>query len=218
MTTVTENAKHGGNGADIEARINTGSTAAPDPFNPEAYLLTQDFSEFGARKEVLSRVDCDRFDRDTWFRVHPDPAFRANVCLLSYTDEGETRGKQYLVSPELYTELAERIRPYTLFTAISRQKVIRLYPVQLPIPNGGGRGDAWRSSRQEGIERAMTTWVQLVADMQLGAYRIYIAPGKLSEPQWPDDLSFKNLMMIAFRDRLIDDREHPIVRKIQGYE
>jgi hypothetical protein len=33
---------------------------------------------------------------------------------------------------------------------------------------------------------AKAKWVRLTPDMGLGGYRIYVAEGELSEPQWPD--------------------------------
>ena len=51
--------------------------------------------------------------------------------------------------------------------------------------------------------------------MGLGAYEIFEAQSIMADPQWPE-LSFQELLRIAFRDRLIDRVDHPVVRRLRG--
>jgi hypothetical protein len=51
--------------------------------------------------------------------------------------------------------------------------------------------------------------------MSLGAYEIFEAMGKLPEPEWPD-LTFEQILEIAFRDRFISDLNHPVLRRLRG--
>jgi hypothetical protein len=37
----------------------------------------------------------------------------------------------------------------------------------------------------------------------------------MAEPVWPD-LSFQELIKIAYRDRMITSLEHPVVRRLRG--
>ena len=68
---------------------------------------------------------------------------------------------------------------------------------------------------REAAELAKTKWVRLAADMGLGGYRIYQAEGELSEPEWPDK-PLTEIMQIAFRDRIVDTENHPVVRRLAG--
>ena len=61
----------------------------------------------------------------------------------------------------------------------------------------------------------MTRWVRLTANMSLGAYEIFEAAGNIPQPVWPE-LSFPELLKIAFRDRLIDRLDHPVVLHLRG--
>jgi len=68
---------------------------------------------------------------------------------------------------------------------------------------------------RQAAELAKTRWVRLAADMGLGGYRIYQAEGDLSEPEWPDK-PLAEILQIAFRDRIVDSENHPVVRRLRG--
>jgi hypothetical protein len=51
--------------------------------------------------------------------------------------------------------------------------------------------------------------------MSLGAYEIFEASGDLPEPVWPD-ISFEEILKIAFRDHIVNSLDHPLVQRLQG--
>ena len=51
--------------------------------------------------------------------------------------------------------------------------------------------------------------------MNLGAYDVFEAGEKLSEPEWPD-LKYWDLIKIAFKDHLIADLNHPVIKRLRG--
>lgn len=110
-------------------------------------------------------------------------------------------------------ELQTDITLKTLVTAIDRQGVLFLVPVRLP--GADGRIDPWNRSLGEAITRSADRWVKISANMTLGAYEVFEATGNFSEPVWPD-ISFQEILRIAFKDRYIDSLEHPVVRRLRG--
>jgi hypothetical protein len=88
-----------------------------------------------------------------------------------------------------------------------------LWEVNLPRPDG--RADDWSRTALEALDMAGTKWVRVVANMGLGGYDVYTASGDLPDPTWPD-LPFKDLLRIAFKDRFITDRSHPVLRRLRG--
>jgi hypothetical protein len=62
---------------------------------------------------------------------------------------------------------------------------------------------------------AMTKWLRLKANMSLGAYEITIAENVMADPVWPD-LSYQDLLRIAFHDRMITSIDHPVVKRLRG--
>ena len=49
----------------------------------------------------------------------------------------------------------------------------------------------------------------------LSAYEIFEASGDLPEPVWPD-IPFQEILKIAFRDRIVDHTDHPLVQRLTG--
>jgi hypothetical protein len=73
----------------------------------------------------------------------------------------------------------------------------------------------WHRSAAEAAEVAMRRWVRVKANMSLGAYEIHEAASTIPDPEWPD-VSFKELLRIAFRDRLVDRSDHPLIKRLRG--
>ena len=38
----------------------------------------------------------------------------------------------------------------------------------------------------------------------------------LAEPEWPADETFNDLLRLAFKDRLVDRPDHPVVQRLAG--
>ena len=72
----------------------------------------------------------------------------------------------------------------------------------------------WRSGR-EAAALAMHNWVRVKANMDLGAYDIFKAECAMAEPEWPE-LTYWELIRIAFRDHLIDRIDHPVIKRLRG--
>ena len=147
-----------------------------------------------------------------WFRVHPSPEYRINAGLIELKEDNEF----YLVAPAMAAELEGEYSHYTLYTAVTRQGVVRLWPVRLAGPDG--KSNTWWDSAHEAADIAMSGWTRLTANKSLGAYEIRTAPGIVVEPTWPK-LPLKELLRIAFKGgRLIDRPDHPVVRQLSGRE
>jgi hypothetical protein len=109
--------------------------------------------------------------------------------------------------------LAELLRPAMLHTAIDRRNNVFLIPVPLPGPDG--RRNSWHQSLAEVVATAETKWVRSVANKSVGGYDMLVAQAALPEPEWPD-ATFEELVRIAFRERLIQDSDHPVVTQLLG--
>ena len=53
--------------------------------------------------------------------------------------------------------------------------------------------------------------------MPAGLYDTFQATGELSEPEWPE-LSFQEILRLCFRDRFIQDPDHPAIKALRGAE
>lgn len=182
----------------------------PNPFDPETLRLPQDFGATAGVKKLLNIVPTRKPGPQDFVRTHPSADYRVTTAVIELSDEG-----MFLVSPAVRAELSTEFVPVTLFTAITRQGTLFLWPCKLPGPDG--RSNSWHESALDAAERARTQWIRMKSDRSLGAYQIYEPLDKLSEPEWPD-YPFQRILEVAFRDRHLTSLDHPVVKRLRGRE
>jgi len=186
--------------------------SSADPFDPAKLRLSQDFaSSLGVKKAMLT-VPVRKPAKEWWIRVHPEEEYRLQTAVLELKEEGEI----YLVARSLWPDLAtseSTFSPRAFFTTMNRQGVVFLWPVRLPGEDG--KLDDWNKSALEAAEMAQQTWVRVAANRNLGAYDVWEAQADIPDPRWPD-VTFQELLKVAFKDRYIDDHDHPVLKVLRG--
>jgi len=187
----------------------TPSAAVPDPFDLASLRLNPSFIETAGVKKLIVTIPVKRPSPQDFVRVHPAPDYRDNFAMIDLKDDRE----EYLVQPAILPELTSEVVYKTVFTAVNRQGVVFLRPVRLPAPDD--RKTEWHRSAREAAELAMTRWVRMKANMSLGAYEITVADSVMADPVWPE-LSYAELLRIAFRERIITTLDHPVIKRLRG--
>jgi len=186
--------------------IDAGAPAGMPDLN--ALRLPQDFAANVGVKKLLVQVPVTK-PRKVWFvRTRPGDAWRTQVAMIVLKEEGES----YVVHPDLAADLPDDVTNFTLVTAINRHGTVFLWPLRLP---NGSRQDPWADSAIAGCAHAETHWLRIIANMKAGAYDVFEATAKLPEPEWPEQ-NFDSLFRLAFRDRVIDSIDHPVIRQLKG--
>jgi hypothetical protein len=195
----------------VERDALASSSADPDPFDPTSLRLPQGFAAALGVKKALLSVPVRKPDKSWFVRVHANSEYRLQTAVIELKEDRET----YLVAPALWPELAAEstFSPRALFTAINRQGVLFLWTIRLPGTDG--KLDEWSRTALEAAERATRGWVRVAANLSLGAYEVWEATGQLEEPDWPA-MPFRELLRIAFRGKLIDSLDHPVLRRLRG--
>ncbi len=183
--------------------------AAPNPFDPKKLRLQTDYVSSGGVKKLLTRAPVKKPEKHEWFRTHPDPTFRMDMGVIILKDENAV----YAVSAELQASLPDLMVPVTIYTTITRQGGVLLWPVRLPGEDGKNN-DAWTSSH-EAAERATKAWTRLQWNMALRAYDMFEATGIAVEPAWPA-VSFQELLEIGFQGKIIDKPDHLVIKQLRG--
>jgi hypothetical protein len=178
-------------------------------FALENLRLDQNFIETAGVKRLLTTVPVRKPGRQEYIRVHPHPDYRASVALIELKEDRDL----YLVTPAMARELSGEFFMATLYVTINRQRVLTLWPVRLPAPDG--QQSLWHKSAGEAAQLAMTKWIRVHSNMSLGAYEIDEAPITHSDPEWPP-YSLQELIPIAFKDRLVNRIDHPVVQRLRG--
>jgi hypothetical protein len=185
--------------------------SSPDPFDPARLRLSQDFASTVGVKKALLTVPVRKPDKSWFVQVHPGEAYRIQTAVIELKEDREV----YLIDPTLWSELATEATfgARAIFTAVTRQGVVFLWPIRLP--GHDGRLDEWNQSAIEATTIATGKWCRVVANMHLGAYEVFEAGGELAAPAWPE-VSFTELLRIAFKGRFVDSLDHPVLRKLRG--
>jgi len=172
--------------------------------------LDQNFDFMAPVKKVITHVPVRRPSRQTFFRIHPDEDQSLKTMVLEFEEHQET----YIVHPSVYRWVAGVAVAKVLFLGITRSSDLFILPVRLPDPDG--RWEPWSKSLMAGAEIAKHKWVKIVSNRGQGVYETFEAEGNIPEPDWPDDVTFNDLITIAFEDRVIDTPDHPVLLKLKG--
>lgn len=193
------------------AEISLASTAAfsSGDLDLDAMRLPSDFGAIAGVQKVLTMVPIRKPSPQAYVRVHPDVAWTLVVAVVELKDDNDV----YLVLPELYSALAQEARPKQLYIGITRDGNPFVWLVNMPGPDG--RIDTWSQSAHAGASLAKTHWVRIKSNRDLGAYEVLQATNLKDEPSWPE-LSFKELVNLAFRGKVIDSLDHVVIRRLRG--
>jgi hypothetical protein len=180
-----------------------------DPFDLSKLRLTQEFRETSGVKKLLTSVLVRKPSPQDFVRVHPGPDYRETLAVIELKDDRE----MYLLPPSIAQELPGEFIMVSLFTAINRQNVVFLWPVRLPASDG--KELEWHRTAAVAAELAMKRWVRVKANMSAGCYDIYEASSTIPDPRWPEH-TFTELMRLGFRDRLVTNFDHPVIKRLRG--
>ncbi len=160
-------------------------------------------------KKLLTNVLVGRPKKPQFFRTHiaDDMTFPGMIL------ENKEARESYVVDPGVAQEISELVRPVMLHAAIDRQNNVFLIPV--PLPGEDGNRNPWHESLAQAVEHAKLKWIRITANMQVGGYDVYEAEGELPEPEWPAH-NIDALVQVAFRGKIINDLDHPMVQTMLG--
>lgn len=185
----------------------------PDPFDLTAIRQAQDFgSELGVKKTLKCKVR--KPSKEWWIQTHPDPEYRVEAWLLELKEEGEL----YWVTPNLWDDLLGEptfVRK-ALFTYTAKHTFKKgdyfLWPIRLP--DADGKLDDWNMSALE-YARQSGVWQRIASNREMGEYDQYLTERDWENPDWPD-CPLTDLVRVAFRSKLIDTLDHPVIRNLRG--
>lgn len=180
-----------------------------DPFDLQNLRLNQSFTSTYQTQKLITTVPCRKPSKQAFIRTRPGDDWRLETAIL----KDEVNNEMYLVAQGLHTELVDEISPYILFTSITRQGDLFLWPVR--TPNDENRASTWHESALRAAIAAESNWVRVAANMNAQLYDTHVASGNLPEPEWPD-MQFQELIRICFHDRFIEDQNHPLLRSLRG--
>lgn len=184
---------------------------APDPFDLDRLKLPPSGTNAPGTQKLLVTIPARKPDKAWWIRVHPDEQYRIETLVLELKDAREL----YLIAADIREHLLGEptVSRRRIVTAINRQGTLFLWPLRLP--DESGKLDPWGETALAGADSATRGWTRISANMALGANDIWQAQAFLSEPEWPAH-TFQEMLRVAFRGRMIDSVDHPVLRRLRG--
>lgn len=179
------------------------------PFDPSRFKVTNRPSEDVGVKESITSVKVCKPEKQQFIRVHADEQFHFETAVLELKDDKEV----YLVLPSLVSSLAGELSYVKIHVAITKHGQIFLWPVK--ISQDDARKNSWNESALSAVEIAKKKWVRIISNMQRGEYVTLEAQSDF-EPNWPPDLDLEKLLSVAFRSRVIESLDHPVLKRLAG--
>ncbi len=205
-----------------EIRIVASDSPEQQPEKPgridlEANRVGQDFGSYGGRKAVVD-VPIRKPGAQSFFRTRSGAQWRWDTVLFKVGGEDGAGSRElYLVDQALRDEpcLVGQAAPYMLYYVVNQFGDPCLWPVRLPGRDGKDN-DYW-STAHKAARMAETHWARIEPKPGGLGYSIWIAENEtgLGEPVWPE-LTFQEIVDMAFEGRVIDSRQHPIIKRLLG--
>jgi hypothetical protein len=184
-------------------------TEPSDPFDPES-LRADPGDEDIATRRIVHHMKVRKPYRHEFFRVNPDPAFTTDVYLIEAGDGVEKDA--FIVIPALAREILAETSRRRLFVCVNRAETPFLWASKLP---SSATTNSWVDTALTIAESAKQYWVRMIPDIGAGHYEEARAEGLLAEPKFPD-LTFSQILEKGFKNKLIKDYDHEVLRGLRG--
>ena len=178
-----------------------------DMFAPENLRVSQDFVNEAAVEQIHGTIPVRKPNQKEFVRVRPGEDWQLSVAIIEDTDR-----EVWIVKPDIIAGVFDEVSYVLLRLAVNRHGVPFLWALKLPKD---GKRNLWNDTALAAAEHATRRWVRVKSDMQAGQYTIMAAKTDFGKPKWLD-MSFQDVLQLAFKDRIIADNDHPILKQLRG--
>ena len=197
----------------------TAASAKPyDPFDPDTMRLSQATLKSSAKKLISNYTIRKTPRRGSFFRVHPDPAYQHITYVYLEKDEAGLDKDTYLITPRFAEQLDDEyknVMQSTILYLAKERHAEKAFVWRVGIPLDGTKDNQFWSSAREKADIAKTQWIRIATG--IGCYDHYEPKGAIPEPVWPE-IPFGEILRLAFKNRVIDSMDHPIMQALAGIE
>ncbi len=152
-----------------------------------------------------------------FFRIRPESEWKFPTYILDLGGSSDGEGK-YLLNPALYPEVMEtkKLKLVVIHTGITYGSG-EIFLSEIAQPDAEGKDNEYNRTRRIAYTIAETKWVKLQTNDIIKAYDTVFAMSKLPDPEWPEEPgNMIKAIEIAFKDRFIDDINHPVLKRLRG--
>jgi hypothetical protein len=175
----------------------------------EALRITEDDVPTRKEKRLLVNVKVRRPGEAQYFRIHPDE----DMSWVGWIYVTEKDGAVWYVPPgpakDELDEVTQKLRRVRLFLCLTKRGAVSFWPVS-QTDHG-----SWGASAREIVEIAKTRWIRVISNREEGCYEPFEPEDPIAAPDWPDK-ELGELLKLAFRGRVIDRPDHPVIEELKG--
>lgn len=153
-----------------------------------------------------------------YVRLHPDEAkyWSSELCFVSVPIKGSARDALHLIIEDLSMEYLPSAKVQRFRLALASKPFDKFFLCHVPTRN---LDNSWNGSNVQACEQAKTRWTQATSRKEEGVedYMIEFARDvdAFPEPSWPKQ-TLNQLILVTFRDRMIDRKDHPGLLRLIG--
>ena len=182
----------------------------PASFDPARFRISTSLSNDPVVQKVHTVIRVDKPAKQQYVQTRKGEPWRAECAILHLADDE----RPYIVDPSIAHLVAHDMKLVQLRLGIDRQGNVFLWPV--PLVPAEGVENPWNQSHRQIADLSENRWVRMISNTAIGAYEAFEAGGEIPDPTWPE-LTFAEILEIAFgHGHVIDDRDHPAIRKLRG--
>ena len=180
-----------------------------DFFKAENTLIEP--SEVSIAKPITS-LKLGKPGKFDWVRAHPSGEYRRACVALVEGPEGDK--EQYLVGANMVSKVGAVVRTVELSAAVTKLNVPFIWPVPI-IATAKDRENRYNVTHRDAYTLAQGQWIRMYADKQVGMYQVVMETAHSPEPIWLD-LTFDQMLQLAFGDRYIANEDSPRYKELTG--
>jgi hypothetical protein len=163
--------------------------------------------DISVTREITS-IPVKKPNNQQWFKIHPK--IQCKVKVFEWEEENKAL---YLVKTKALPYFEGLLSTVVLYLGMFPNGSVFLFPVRQR--ENSGNWNPWHVSQYEAVKKARKDWIRMQSDKPSQGYLTFKASGKLTDIPWPD-LELEKIMEIAFRERIIANGDHPIVKHMLG--
>ena len=149
-----------------------------------------------------------------WVRAHPSEEFRRGPVALIDGPEGDK--EQYLVAASMVGKVGTVVKLVELSAAVTKLNTSFIWPVPL-VNTAKDRENRYNVTHRDVYQLAQGQWVRMYADTAQGIYRVDTELIPSPDPVWLD-LTFNQMLQLAFGERYIADENSPRYKELKGLQ
>jgi hypothetical protein len=193
-----------------DKKVASETRAELEGFDLNAFVVTGETENLSLKK-IIIQVPVRKPNKQKFFRVKTEAEFSTIVYVLEIKEDGD----YFLVSPNIVPYIIQEVKKVRLNLAYYLDGNPFLIPV--PLPDDNGKINSWHSSLDLVVKMAKENWVRAIPDKSINGYTLMQASGDMiCSNELPSDKKLIDYIAIAFRGKIIDTLDHPVIKTLLG--